>query len=150
MSLDGSPDEFEAESIPATFALYRSDDGSFLSNISEGQIFDSGLADVPLNIRVNPDIAIESVEITGGDFSPGTENASPYFAFGDSGGNIIGRGEVLGPGMHVVTARFFSENGLQGDFLGETILTFEIMGGGSERIFRDGFSAGLIRTRTTQ
>ncbi|GEM_PF-1884502 len=117
------------ETSDVSFTLYNADDASVITELSHGQVLDNTFAELPVNINVQVDSPVGSVEITVNDNSSRIENGAPYFAFGDKRGDLSQNSEVLGSGTHRVTARFYADRNATGAFLGEFTRSFEFHDG---------------------
>lgn len=122
-----SPDPEPTPELEAEFFLYNAETGGLVAGIRSGSRFQPWLAGIPVNIKVSTNIEVGSVEFIVNGISS-ADNSHPYYAFGDEGGSSIGFGEILGPGRHQVTARFFEQDNAGGSFLGEAKVYFRIRG----------------------
>ncbi len=123
-----TPEPAPSPNITADFFLYNAKTGGLIASMPDGARFHSWLADFPVNIKVSTNIEVGSVEFSIRDMGNFSDSALPYYAFGDVEGSSYGLGEVLGPGRHQVTARFFEQADLGGSYLGEATVTFFIRG----------------------
>jgi hypothetical protein len=126
LSLDASDSQSGAASVTATIRLFDATSGESLGVLFDGAILPSQWAERSLTLEVSPSAEIGSAEIVVNQLAAQTENFAPYFAFGDSGGDIVGRGRVLGEGRHRVTYVLYSERNLAGTVLGSMSLDFSV------------------------